>query len=373
MISDLSLRAFLAFLTSFSICLTCGSKTIQILERKKILQFVRSFGPKSHLIKYQTPTMGGILILIATIVGTLLWIDLENQFIWIVIFGIFCFGCIGFLDDYLKIVHSNSNGLSAKCKFLLQTFVAIVLAVCLVIFASNNGKNEFSSFFHFWKTNDIVRNYLVGQNPLSVPFFKSLDWSLKGINAIFLAWLAIMGSSNSVNLTDGLDGLVVVPVALIALGLGIFLYITGDLEYSKYFSIHFVSGASELIILCASIAGSCLSFLWFNAYPAKVFMGDVGSLSLGAALGMLSVILRQEILFFIMSGLFVIEAFSVIIQVFWFKYTKYRSGLGSRIFRMAPLHHHLELNNWKENHVVIRFWIISLIFVLIGLASLEFR
>ncbi len=369
--SSIFLRAFLAFLTSFFICLMFGSKIIRILKKKRIKQSIRILGPGSHIIKGGTPTMGGILILIALIISTLAWIDLKNKFVWIVLLITICFGWIGYLDDRYKVMNSNSNGLNAKHKFLLQASFGIIAAVFVVLTISNNSNGWTLDFLPYTENHVFSKIDFSHRNVLIIPFFKSINCSIGIINSVLLSWFIIVGSSNSVNLTDGLDGLVSVPVTLIVSALGIFSYIAGQEEYSKYFSVPFIPGSSELLILCAAIAGSCLSFLWFNAHPAKIFMGDVGSLSLGAALGTLSIIPRQEIAFFIMSGLFVIETFSVIIQVSWFKYTKYKHGVGIRIFRMAPLHHHLELRHWKESHIVIRFWIISATLVLIGLASLK--
>jgi phospho-N-acetylmuramoyl-pentapeptide-transferase len=346
----ITLRAVLATLTALAISFMAGPAMIRKLTEYKVGQAVRDDGPQTHLIKTGTPTMGGALILIAIAISTLLWADLSNRFVWVVLFTTLGFGAIGWVDDYRKVVHKNPKGLSAKAKFFWQSLIGIAVAVFL------------------YKTHtSLVETTLI------VPFFKHLVLPLSAVGFMVLTYLVVVGSSNAVNLTDGLDGLAILPTVMVAGALGIFAYVAGHLYFSRYLGVPYVAGAGELMVFCAAMAGAGLGFLWFNAYPAEVFMGDVGALALGAALGIVAVIVRQEIILFIMGGVFVVETFSVAAQVMYFKYTKRKTGIGKRIFLMAPLHHHYEEKGWKETQVVVRFWIISMMLVLIGLASLKLR
>jgi phospho-N-acetylmuramoyl-pentapeptide-transferase len=339
----LTLRAVLSILTAFLISLLLGPLMIQRLIYHQIGQSVRNDGPQSHLAKAGTPTMGGTLIIIAIVISTLLWANLNNRFIWLVTLVTTLFALIGFIDDYRKITYGNSKGLAARHKFLAQSLVGFIAAYVL---------------------------YTTAQTPaelhLIVPFFKQVGVDL-GLWFILLTYLVIVGSSNAVNLTDGLDGLAIMPTVLVGGALGIFAYVSGNSIFASYLGIPNVVGAGEVLIFCAAIVGAGLGFLWFNTYPAQVFMGDVGALALGAALGTVAVIVRQELVLVIMGGVFVMETVSVVLQVASFKLT------GRRIFRMAPIHHHFELKGWPEPRVIVRFWIISVVLVLIGLATLKIR
>ncbi|NOT14926.1 MAG: phospho-N-acetylmuramoyl-pentapeptide-transferase [Methylotenera sp.] len=346
----ITLRAVLAMLTALAISLLVGPSMIRKLTEYKVGQAVRDDGPQTHLIKAGTPTMGGALILVAIAISTLLWVDLNNRFVWVVLLTTLGFGAIGWVDDYRKVVYKNPKGLSEKAKFFWQSVIGIIVAV----FLYNTAKTPV-------------------ETTLIVPFFKHWVIPLSAVSFMVLTYLVIVGSSNAVNLTDGLDGLAIMPTVMVASALGVFAYVAGHLYFSKYLGIPYVAGAGELLVFCAAMAGAGLGFLWFNAYPAEVFMGDVGALALGAALGVVAVIVRQEIILFIMGGVFVMETFSVAAQVTYFKYTKKKTGVGKRIFLMAPLHHHYEQKGWKETQVVVRFWIISMMLVLIGLASLKIR
>ena len=340
----ITLRAVLACLTALGITFLVGPVMIRKLTSYKIGQAVRSDGPQSHLSKAGTPTMGGALILVSIIVTTLLWVDLQNRIVWIVLWVTLGFGAIGWIDDYRKVVARNPKGLSAKAKFFWQSVIGIA-AACYIAYST----------------------HLPAQTEFIVPFFKQLAYPLGAFGFIVTTYFVIVGTSNAVNLTDGLDGLAILPTVMISGALGIFAYVAGNAVFSKYLGFPFIPGAGELTVFCGAIAGAGLAFLWFNAYPAEVFMGDVGALALGAALGTMAVIVRQEIVLFIMGGVFVVETLSVVLQVASFKLT------GKRIFRMAPLHHHYELKGWKENQVVVRFWIITMMLVLIGLSTLKLR
>jgi phospho-N-acetylmuramoyl-pentapeptide-transferase len=320
-----------------------GPIVIRRLINRQIGQTIRSDGPQSHLPKAGTPTMGGALILLAIVFSTVLWVDLESRYIWVLLLVTVAFGAIGWVDDYRKIVQQNPKGLAARWKFLAQSAVGLVAAFALYGIASAPAETA-----------------------LLIPYFKDLAIPLGGAYVIF-TYLVIVGTSNAVNLTDGLDGLAVMPSVLVSGALGIFSYAAGNAIFADYLGIPYVSGAGEIMVFCAALSGAGLGFLWFNTYPAQVFMGDIGALALGAALGTVAVIVRQELILFIMGGLFVIETVSVIIQVASFKLT------GKRVFRMAPLHHHYELKGWAEPKVIVRFWIITVILVLVGLASLKIR
>jgi phospho-N-acetylmuramoyl-pentapeptide-transferase len=342
----ITLRAVFACLTALAISLVLGPLVIRRLTAYKIGQSVRDDGPKSHLTKAGTPTMGGALILLSIGITTLLWGDLTNAFLWVVLLVTMAFGAIGWIDDYRKVVHRNPKGLSAKAKFFWQSLIGLGAACALAWLARGTP----------------------ALTELIVPFFKHVAYPLGAVGFVILAYLVIVGSSNAVNLTDGLDGLAIMPTVMVGSALGIFAYVAGHVGFSKYLGLPHIPGAGELTVFCGALAGAGLGFLWFNAYPAEVFMGDVGALALGAALGTVAVIVRQEIVLFIMGGVFVAETLSVMIQVLYFK----ASG-GKRIFRMAPLHHHYELEGWKESQVVVRFWIITMMLVLFGLSTLKLR
>lgn len=346
----ITLRAVMATLTALIISFVVGPKMIKKLTQYKVGQSVRDDGPQTHLIKAGTPTMGGALILVAIALSTLLWADLSNRFIWVVLVATLGFGAIGWVDDYRKVVYRNPKGLSAKAKMFWQSIIG--LGVGLFLFKTSASPIETTLIF---------------------PFFKNLALPLGLVGFLTLTYMVVVGSSNAVNLTDGLDGLAILPTVMVGSALGIFAYVAGHLYFSKYLGVPYVAGAGELLVFCSAMAGAGLGFLWFNAYPAEVFMGDVGALALGGALGVIAVVVRQEVVLFIMGGVFVVETFSVAIQVLYFKFTKYRTGVGRRIFLMAPLHHHYEQKGWKETQVVVRFWIITMMLVLVGLSTLKIR
>ncbi len=339
----LTMRAILGALTALTISFIVGPKMIKSLSVNQLGQPVREDGPETHLLKAGTPTMGGALILTAISVATVLWADLENHYVWIVLFVTLSFGVIGYVDDYKKLVLQNPAGISAKQKLFWQSSAALVAAIALYVTA----------------TDEV-------QTSLLIPYFKDLSIPL-GMFQVVVTYFFIVGFSNAVNLTDGLDGLAIMPTVLVGGALGLFAYVTGNTNFSEYLGIPYVAGTGEIMVFCAAMAGAGLGFLWFNTYPAQVFMGDIGALSLGAALGVVAVVVRQEIVLAIMGGVFVVETLSVIIQVASFKLT------GKRVFRMAPLHHHFELKGWAEPKVIVRFWIITVILVLVGLASLKIR
>lgn len=368
----ITLRAVLACATSLLIGLIAGPYVIGRLTSLKIGQAVRSYGPQTHLIKTGTPTMGGALILISIGVSTLLWADWTNRFVWVVLLVTFGFGWIGWVDDYRKVVHRDPEGMPARQKFFWQALIGLVAAVYLTFAVSAPATANIWPLMRDWVLSGFTID-LPTRTDLIVPFFKTISYPLGVFGFVALSWFVIVGTSNAVNLTDGLDGLAIMPTVMVGSALGIFAYVVGRVDYSKYLLFPYVPGAGELMVLCAALAGAGLAFLWFNAHPAQVFMGDVGALALGGMLGTIAIIVRQEIVLFIMGGVFVAETLSVMIQVFWFKYTKRKYGEGRRVLRMAPLHHHFEVGGWKETQVVIRFWIISMMLVLIGLSSLKIR
>jgi phospho-N-acetylmuramoyl-pentapeptide-transferase len=370
--SYITLRAVLACATALLIGLAAGPWVIRRLTALKIGQAVRSYGPQTHLVKNGTPTMGGVLILIAVGVSTLLWADLSNRFVWVVLLVTFGFGWVGWADDYRKVVHRNPEGMPSREKFFWQALIGVVAAVYLTFAVAAPDNAELWPLFKNWVASGFSMP-LPSRADLIVPFFKSVSYPLGVFGFGVLTWFVIVGTSNAVNLTDGLDGLAIMPTVMVGSALGIFAYVVGRADYSKYLLFPHIPGASELIVLCAALAGAGLAFLWFNAYPAQVFMGDVGALALGGALGTIAVIVRQEIVLFIMGGVFVVETLSVMVQVTWFKYTRRRYGEGRRILRMAPLHHHFEVSGWKETQVVVRFWIITMMLVLVGLSTLKLR
>ncbi|MDV6342860.1 phospho-N-acetylmuramoyl-pentapeptide-transferase [Nitrosomonas sp. Is24] len=342
--SYITLRTVMATLTALVISFIIGPMMIRKLTAYKIGQSVRDDGPQTHLVKVGTPTMGGALILMAIVLTTLLWSDLNNRYVWVVLATTLGFGVIGWVDDYRKVVYRNPKGLSARAKFFWQSLIALIVALYLVSIAE-----------------------IPAQTDMIVPFFKEVAIPLGVTGFVILTYFVIVGTSNAVNLTDGLDGLAIMPTVMISSALAVFAYASGHVVFAKYLGIPYIPNAGELAIFCGAMAGAGLAFLWFNAYPAEVFMGDVGALALGAALGIVTVIVRQEIVLVIMGGVFVVEALSVMLQVASFKL------LGKRVFRMAPLHHHFELKGWKENQVVVRFWIITFILVLVGLSTLKLR
>jgi len=339
----LTLRAILSTLTALCLAMWIGPAMIRRLTLYKVGQMVRSDGPQTHLSKAGTPTMGGALILVAITLSVLLWGSLNNHYLWLVLLVMLGFGAIGWVDDYRKLMRKNSKGLSARWKMFWQTIIGLNAAWFLLVTAQTPVETQ-----------------------LVIPFFKNVVIEL-GPWYLLLAYFVIVGSSNAVNLTDGLDGLAIMPTVMIAAGLGIFAYSCGNISFANYLLIPYVKGSGEIIVFCGAIIGAGLGFLWFNTYPAQVFMGDVGALALGAALGTIALVVRQELVFMIMGGIFVIETLSVILQVASYKLT------GKRIFRMAPLHHHFELKGWPEPKVIVRFWIITVILVLVGLATLKLR
>jgi phospho-N-acetylmuramoyl-pentapeptide-transferase len=362
----ITLRAVLATITALLISFVVGPGMIRRLARYKIGQAVRDDGPQTHLTKAGTPTMGGALILVSIAITTLLWADLRNRFVWIVLLVTLGFGIIGWVDDYRKVVDRNPKGLAAREKFFWQSVIGLIAALYLAFSVSAPSTSQFWELLIAWVRSGFEIN-LPPKADLIVPFFKNIAYPLGVFGFIVLTYVVIVGFSNAVNLTDGLDGLAILPTVMVAGALGIFAYVAGRADYARYLSFPNIPGAGELSVFCAAIAGAGLGFLWFNAYPAEVFMGDVGALALGAALGTVAVIVRQEIVLVIMGGVFVIETLSVMIQVASFKLT------GKRVFRMAPIHHHYELKGWKENQVVVRFWIITMLLVLFGLSTLKLR
>ncbi len=341
--SYLTLRAILSVLTALVLSLWLGPTLIRRLQRLQIGQTVRDDGPESHLTKSGTPTMGGVLILAAVLGSSLLWADLENRYVWVVLLVVTGFGIVGFVDDYRKVVRKDPKGLIAKWKYFWQSVIASIAAVYL-----------------YWSSTQGAETALI------VPFFKDVMPQL-GMLYLLMAYFVIVGTSNAVNLTDGLDGLAIMPTIMVAAALGIFAYVSGNVNFAEYLQIPYLPLTAELLVVCTAIVGAGLGFLWFNTYPALVFMGDVGSLALGAALGIIAILVRQELVLFIMGGVFVMETVSVMLQVGSYKLR------GKRVFRMAPIHHHYELKGWPEPRVIVRFWILSLIFVLIGLATLKLR
>ncbi|HEY7943376.1 MAG: phospho-N-acetylmuramoyl-pentapeptide-transferase [Burkholderiales bacterium] len=364
--SYITLRSVLATMTALVISFVVGPRMIRKLTEYKIGQAVRDDGPQTHLVKAGTPTMGGALILVSIVVTTLLWADLRNRFVWVVLLVTLGFGTVGWIDDYRKVVHRNPKGLSARKKLLLQSLIGLVAAIYLAFSVSTPSTSQFLQLFQAWLSSGLSID-LSPKADLIVPFFKTVSYPLGVWGFIILSYCVIVGASNAVNLTDGLDGLAIMPTVMVGAALGIFAYVAGRADFSTYLFVPHIPGAGELTVVCAAIAGAGLGFLWFNAYPAEVFMGDVGALALGAALGAIAVIVRQEIVLFIMGGVFVVETLSVVIQVASFKLT------GRRVFRMAPIHHHYELKGWKENQVVVRFWIITMLLVLFGLSTLKLR
>ena len=368
----LTFRAVMAALTALLLGLLMGPWVIRRLAALKIGQPVRGYGMESHLAKSGTPTMGGVLVLLAIAISTLLWFDLSNRFVWIVLIVTLGFGAIGWADDWRKVVKKDPEGMRSREKYLWQSMIGLLAALYLVFSISESSNLRVVELFYTWVRSGFDVD-LPPKAGLLLPFFKEVSYPLGVFGFVILTYLVIVGSSNAVNLTDGLDGLAIMPVVMVGSALGVFAYVTGSAVYSKYLFFPHIPGSGELLVFCAAMAGAGLAFLWFNTHPAQVFMGDVGALALGAALGTIAVIVRQEIVLAIMGGIFVVEALSVMAQVAYFKYTRKRYGEGRRILRMAPLHHHFEKVGWKESQVVVRFWIITMLLCLVGLSTLKLR
>ncbi|MEO7106983.1 MAG: phospho-N-acetylmuramoyl-pentapeptide-transferase [Rhodoferax sp.] len=368
----LTFRAVMAALTALVIGLAAGPFVIRRLRELKIGQPIRGYGMETHLSKSGTPTMGGVLILMAIAISTLLWVDLSNRFVWIVLLVTLGFGAIGWADDWRKVVRKDPEGMRSGEKYFWQSVIGLLAALYLVFSISESSNVRVLELFLNW----VASGFDVSLPPkagLLLPFIKEVSYPLGVLGFVILTYLVIVGSSNAVNLTDGLDGLAIMPVVMVGSALGVFAYVTGSSVYSKYLFFPHIPGSGELLIYCAAMAGAGLAFLWFNTHPAQVFMGDVGALALGASLGTIAVIVRQEIVLAIMGGIFVVEALSVMLQVGYFKYTKKKFGEGRRLLKMAPLHHHFEKNGWKETQVVVRFWIITMLLCLVGLSTLKLR
>ena len=368
----ITFRAVMGAMTALLIGLVAGPFVIRKLTSLKIGQPIREYGIQEHLSKSGTPTMGGVLILLGIFVSTLLWADLTNRFIWIVLIVTLGFGAIGWVDDWRKVVDKNPEGMRSREKYFWQSVIGLVAAIYLVFSISENSNYRVFELFITW----VQSGFDVSLPPkagLLLPFFKEISYPLGVLGFVILTYLVIVGSSNAVNLTDGLDGLAIMTVVMVGSAMGVFAYVTGSSVYSKYLLLPHIPGSGELMVFCAAMAGAGLAFLWFNTFPAQVFMGDVGALALGGALGTIAVIVRQEIVLAIMGGIFVVEALSVMIQVSYFKYTKRKYGEGKRILKMAPLHHHFEKSGWKETQVVVRFWIITMLLCLVGLSTLKLR
>jgi len=368
----LTFRAVMAALTALLIGLIAGPFVIRRLISLKIGQPIREYAMQTHLSKSGTPTMGGVLILLCIGISTLLWADLSNRFVWIVMVVTLGFGAIGWVDDWRKVVLKDPEGMRSREKYFWQSVVGLVAALYLVFSISESSNLRVLELFFSWVQSGFDVN-LPPKAGLLVPFVKEISYPLGVFGFVILTYLVIVGSSNAVNLTDGLDGLAIMPVIMVGSALGVFAYVTGSSVYSKYLFFPHIPGAGELLIFCSAMAGAGLAFLWFNTHPAQVFMGDVGALALGASLGTIAVIVRQEIVLAIMGGIFVVEALSVMAQVLYFKFTRMRFGEGRRLFKMAPLHHHFEKSGWKETQVVVRFWIITMLLCLVGLSTLKLR
>lgn len=365
-------RAVMAAMTALLMGLAAGPWVIRRLTELKIGQPIRGYGMETHHVKSGTPTMGGVLILLSIAVATLLWFDWSNRFVWIVLLVTLGFGAIGWSDDWRKVVNKDPEGMPSREKYLWQSLIGLVAALYLVFSISENTNYRVLELFFTWVQSGFDMS-LPPKAGLMVPFFKEISYPLGVLGFVILSYLVIVGASNAVNLTDGLDGLAIMPVVMVGACLGVFAYVTGNVVFARYLFLPHIAGAGELLIFCAAMAGAGLAFLWFNTHPAQVFMGDVGALALGGALGTIAVIVRQEIVLAIMGGVFVAEALSVMLQVTYFKYTKKRTGIGQRILKMAPLHHHFEKSGWKETQVVVRFWIITMLLCLVGLSTLKLR
>ncbi len=365
-------RAVMAAMTALLIGLAAGPWVIRSLTSLKLGQPIRDYAMASHLVKSGTPTMGGVLILLSMSLSTLLWFDWSNRFVWIVLLVTLGFGAVGWSDDWRKVVDQNPEGMPSLEKYLWQSFIGLVAALYLVFCISENSNYRVIELFFTWVQSGFDLS-LPPKAGLMLPFFKEISYPLGVLGFVLLTYLVIVGTSNAVNLTDGLDGLAIMPVVMVGACLGVFAYATGNAVFARYLFLPHIAGAGELTIFCAAMAGAGLAFLWFNTYPAQVFMGDVGALALGGAIGTIAVIVRQEILLAIMGGVFVAEAVSVMVQVSYFKLTKKKYGVGRRVLKMAPLHHHFEKSGWQETQVVVRFWIITMLLCLVGLSTLKLR
>lgn len=368
----LTFRAVMAAMTAMIIGLFAGPWVIRRLRELKIGQPVRGYAMETHLSKTGTPTMGGVLILLAIAISTLLWFNLSNRFVWIVLAVTLSFGAIGWYDDWRKVVYKDPEGMRSRDKFMWQTAIGVLAAFFLLFSIAESNNYRAWQLFMQW----LGSGFSIDMPPntgLMLPFFKQISYPLGVFGFVTFTFFVIVGASNAVNLTDGLDGLAIMPVVLVGSALGVFAYVTGNKVYSGYLFLPYIAGTGELLIFCAAMLGAGLAFLWFNAHPAEVFMGDVGALALGGALGTIAVIVRQEFVLGIMGGIFVVEAISVMLQVSYFRYTKKRTGTGKRLFQMAPLHHHFEKKGWRETKVVVRFWIITMLLCMAGLATLKLR
>ena len=368
----ITFRAVMAAMTALLIGLTAGPWVIRRLRALKIGQPVRDYAMETHLVKSGTPTMGGVLILLSISISTLLWFEWSNRFVWLVLIVTLGFGAIGWADDWRKVVRKDPEGMRSREKFFWQTLIGLGVALFLAFSISESNNYRVLQLMLDW----VRSGFSISLSPkadLLVPFFKQISYPLGVWGFVVLSYLVIVGSSNAVNLTDGLDGLAIMPVVMVGSTLGVFAYVTGHRVYAEYLYLPHIVGVGELMVFCAALLGAGLAFLWFNAHPAEVFMGDVGALALGGALGTIAVMVRQEIVLAIMGGIFVVEALSVMLQVAYFRYTKKRYGTGQRLFKMAPLHHHFEKNGWRETQVVVRFWIITILLCLAGLATLKLR
>ena len=368
----ITFRAVMAAMTALLIGLAAGPWVIRRLRALKIGQPVRDYAMETHLVKSGTPTMGGVLILLSITISTLLWFEWNNRFVWLVLIVTLGFGAIGWADDWRKVVRKDPEGMRSREKFFWQTLIGLGVALFLAFSISESNNYRVLQLMLDW----VRSGFSISLSPkadLLVPFFKQISYPLGVWGFVVLSYLVIVGSSNAVNLTDGLDGLAIMPVVMVGSTLGVFAYVIGHRVYAEYLYLPHIAGVGELMVFCAALLGAGLAFLWFNAHPAEVFMGDVGALALGGALGTIAVIVRQEIVLAIMGGIFVVEALSVMLQVAYFRYTKKRYGTGQRLFKMAPLHHHFEKNGWRETQVVVRFWIITILLCLAGLATLKLR
>ncbi len=368
----LTFRAVMAAMTALLIGLVAGPYFIDRLMSLKIGQPVRGYAMQSHLKKNGTPTMGGVLILFAIGASTLLWFDWTNRFVWVVMLVTFGFGAVGWMDDWKKVVNKDPEGMRSRDKFFWQSLIGLLAALYLAFAIAENNNARVWELFSTWVRSGFDVS-LPPKAGLLLPFFKQVSYPLGVFGFVLLSFIVIVGASNAVNFTDGLDGLAAMPVVMVGSALGVFAYVTGSAIYAPYLLIPHIPGAGELLVFCGAMSGACSAFLWFNAHPAQIFMGDVGALALGGALGTIAVIVRQEIVLAIMGGIFVVEVLSVMLQVTYFKYTKKRYGEGRRIFKMAPLHHHFEKSGWAETQVVIRFWIITMLLCLLGLSTLKLR
>lgn len=372
----ITFRAVMAAMTALLIGIAFGPWVIRRLTELKIGQPVRTYAMQTHLAKNGTPTMGGVLVLLAIAVATLLWFDLSNRFVWIVLLVTFGFGAVGWVDDWRKVVRKDPEGMRSREKFMWQTLVGLLAVLLLAFSLLGNSTQEAWALFTQWVAAGLPLDFApenAARLTLLVPFFKEIGYPAGVLGFVALSFCVIVGSSNAVNFTDGLDGLAIMPVIMVGSSLGIFAYVSGSAVFSKYLLFPFIPGAGEVLVFCAAMMGAGLAFLWFNAPPARVFMGDVGALALGGALGAVAVVVRQEIVLAIMGGVFVAEVLSVVAQVAYFKYTKRRFGEGRRLLKMAPLHHHFEKQGWAETQVVIRFWIITMLLCMAGLATLKLR